>query len=445
MKLYDQSRPEAQMYHQKAQAAFESGDPGEALRQLVFGFHADPGYKPLYELAAQCLEGMEAEQEAGLFGQVVEDFDSAQPFFRLGYFYIDQQNERLALPFLERAYQLEPESDVVVMELALARAANFDPAGAFELFAGHELKNDFLLSLQKHWYGLLAGKRCGIEQFVHSARRFLEDSENTENDSERQSLEMLVDKMEEAFRRYHALGAVRQHIRDWQFIQYGGAVLYCDEASRQEEGELVAGGRWVSLFATYEVVAEVLYRLKALLRMLERAVTQVIAVDDRDSRILGEAMARILGVGFAIDEGKPLKTDGALVVAADARSIQSPIRFAVNDPPHTVFAFNQHWLQGAPLAADVTGLMSQGLVWPWEHRPQVDPETQEVRMLEPDERPEEAIAEQIASVSEPDPERLQEVVEYYRPLGKWIKGGACRQPRRYPFLKESPVAGTYFI
>ena len=149
-------------------------------------------------------------------------------------------------------------------------------------------------------------------------------------------------------------------------MQYGAAILdYMDE--RVGDGALeVAGGRYVYQSGGTDEVALILHKLRQFLQDVGQVPPVVWAVPERDSEVLGRALASLLGVPLVTGE-RP--QGAALIVAADSKFLLQSERdveeLGTVRPGQVVFAYTVNWVDAGNVTPDVAGLLSQMYVFPW--------------------------------------------------------------------------------
>lgn len=420
----------------QARKHFEAAEYQEALRSLQWGFLIDSSVAELYRLAADALAGLGSEEEK-LFRQAVDRFDEFQPFYDLGYHFVDTRNLDLARPFLERAMEIDPTSLEAAFELSVAYSGRFQVVKAIETILSVDYSADFWLTYRLHECNLLNNETRGIETFIRDARRFLDNK----GDDQSQFALFKIDSLEEALNRYHFVGRPNLHVRDWHFIQFGGAVLdYFDDS-----GEYSTGGRFVYTWGSMKGVRQDLEFLKLFLNATGRAPGRVISLTDRNSEIVGRAASEILSLDFGLYEPGNDMSD-SLIVAGDNSEFNGMEELARIQPNQTVFALNLNWFSGAMIAPDIAGFMSQGYWFPWEAGLRVtDDDAQETEPTEPDMRDPVVIAAELASTQVETKEAFEKHLDFYRHAKDHLKGGPKGGDTRAPFGPDSPAPVSYFL
>ncbi len=454
-------RSEIERNLRNAREAFEEGEYEESLRRLSFAFVADPGYRPLYDLAILTLKKLGDVHERKLFEWAVDHFDDFEPFFRLGYHFMEKEDMRMAVPFLSMAYRKNPKDRDIALEYALALTGQFKVRRALEVLGSVNYRGDFWTSYQYYFCRLLDNQPAGIKRFVTSVRRDLRHMPV----SGRGAISYVINKLDEMHGRLALLEHPRRRIRDWHFVQYGAAIL----STMNGDDALFAGGRYGYHRETPGGIRTILERLCRFLADLDRMPAEIVALPDRDSRILalvlGHMLQRPIYPVEAADPGRP----NVLVVAADAALLESLPELEPARSNQTVFACNLHWLGDCEITPDVSGLLTQTFAFPWwEGGYERESEAGGYVALGPDTRDEDAIAAAIleSTVGE-DRETAGHLIpgfrnseepayaaddflpalSFYRKVRDHLKGApgdSRKKSMRWPFRVESPVPGSYY-
>ena len=202
------------------------------------------------------------------------------------------------------------------------------------------------------------------------------------------------------------------------FLRYGAAILSAPAPPKNGENAL-----------RYGEVRGILEQLKSWLGALEIAPQVVLGLADRDSQIIGRALALRLKMRFDDATADSFGQSEALIVAADSRSIRS---FALTTifPDQVLFAFNLH-REGGTLAPDVAGLARPGLVLPWHLETPEEGDDDETPIREAS-----SIAAQIAATRAITDASWPARLEFYRARGSLLAAGNPRLSR-LPMLPES--------
>ncbi|HEY9060201.1 MAG TPA: tetratricopeptide repeat protein [Pseudobacteroides sp.] len=421
-----------------AQKAFEGGNYQEALRLLVFAFSSDPSFLGCYKLANECLLKLGATDEANLFKDAITKFNSFEPFYNLGYHFIDVGHNRMAIPFLERALSISPGDLKATMELTLALTAQFQPGKAKLLLEKVDKGEDFWVWYQYYWYCLLSNSIEGIEEFISSAKGcFGKQSAENENIA---NCVCMIEKLEECFLRHKTILKPEMFIKYWHYIQYGSVVIqYFDD---NEENLNVAGGRYVAKWGSNEEIKSILLRLKGFLEKLNLSCNSISYLPDRDSEIIGKVLSELMRLPSSIYK-KQLE-ENQLIIAANNNLLNEYPELAEISNGQIVFAFNQDWLNVSTLTPDICGLMSQTYFFPWNGGLKVNSETGKLDQLPPDQRSTSYIVTEILSENIDVQGDFGENVQFYMERKEYLKCSGKAGKKRLPFRVDSPVPGSYF-
>lgn len=421
---------------------YEQGNFKECLRLLVFAFTAAPSDVRCYQLAANCLSKMGENDEAAMFERALNKFTDANAFYDLGYHFIDVGHDRLAIPLLERALSLRPGDAEIGLELAIAYCGQFQVHNAREVLLTCERGRNFWVNYQYYWATLLCGIDEHTDRFIKESRRqFLAESASNEI---RGALYAL-DKLDELRLRLNLVPEPQPIIRDWHFIQYGAAILEYFDDRAEQRGLEVAGGRWVYVGVSHSQLAMTLRKLKTFLEWINRAPKSIITLADRDSLIIAHALQRIMKLPLEVltDPVNAGREDSILLAANNWSLSKLPIERVLRG--QTIFSFNMNWLEEGPCAPDVCGLMSQYCTFPWsKDRLEIDPETNQRKEVSEDTRPVEQIAAEIAAEHVKEDPGFGNTLTFYKQVGDYIKGGKLGGQKRWRFITDSPVPGSYF-
>lgn len=426
----------------QAKENFAQGKFQECLRLLTFAFNESPDNKDCYVLAAMCLKQMSAEGEAKLFEEALANFGSAKAFYDLGYHFIDAGHNRLAIPMLERAFSLAPGNGNIGLELAIALCALFQVQRAREVLSQCDLSTSFWIGYQYYWTSLLCGITDGVEMFSKESRRqFLSQAASHEI---RGALYAL-DKLDEMRIRVAVFDEIPPLIQHWHFIQYGSAILDYFDDSNGQDGLKVAGGRWVYVGISYMQLTITLNKLRRYLAEMGKPVKQILSMPDRNSVIISHGASKILDLPLTVvtKPADAAQDDSLLIGANNWDLAEAPIERVQRG--QIVFSFNHNWLEPGPNTADVIGLMSQYCTFPWsKDRMVIDPATNRRTEAAEDTRDPEEIAFEFGNHLNELGADFDELLKFYKDHLVYMKGGRLGGNKRWRFITDSPVPGSYF-
>lgn len=426
-----------------AEVQFKEKDYAETLRILMQGFMADNQYIPFYKLAVNALRGLRGFEEAEMFEYAVKAFSDWQPFYDLGYHYVEMGYWDLAIAFLARANTLNPKDVVVAYEYSLALGARFRIAEALHVLRLTSFAEEFWASYRAFHLSVLLGENIAeAKVFLRNIREQIY-AKSQQTDDEAFALQKL-DNLQEMIRRFESIEKPEKHIRDWHFIQYGAAIL--DFFEETEEDKNIAGGRWVATWASEESICTFVERLKAFCQMAELSFDKILYVADRDSEITGRLIGRIFNLPLEELTTDNIHTINTLVVADAADKFNDWKQLAVKMKGQVTFAIWQSWLEDVSFCPDIVGTLAQVYNLPWEGGALrlVDAENQTFERTEPDFQNPETIAKNIANILvDLSQDTLFETNKAFYQRYKELLACKNKHNRLY-FTIESPIAGNFF-
>lgn len=341
---------------QKAKNHFDNGEFQECLRTLIWGFRKDVNYKLLYQLAADSLGKLNAIDEQRLFAAVCENQNDPSAYNSLGDFYFSVGHYDLAQVFYEKTIQLNPHNSEAHHDLAICYARRFQINKAIDVLVNYGA-NDFWNLYFLNKCKILGKKLDGVQQSVNNLQVFLDQQPNQEDVI---IPGMKVAELQETLQRFNSVKDIQTHIRDWQFIQYGGVVLdYFDDNE-----DYVAGGRYVASWGSHESIKKLADKLKQFANKLSISFLSVVSLPDRDSEIVGRILAKEFGIGFGLYDPTKPNLD-CLIVSADSSYFQDYEELNEINNNQVVFSANHSWLDNAMVTPDIIGFMTQAYSFPW--------------------------------------------------------------------------------
>lgn len=412
----------------QAEAALADGERHRALQLAGLALTIDADLRAGYDVAARALEGVAQDREAGLLFRMCHDhFDDPRYFYELGFSFMQADAPHLAQPVLRRAFTLAPDEPNVRVEFAVSLAETGRHAEAVPLLAALDdatLARNPAVRFQLGWCALLAGDRDG------AAAALAQLGADTPPD--------LRERLDLGVARAERLGIPSDDdLTGWHFVQYGAALLTSSSAPGM-------GGRYGALAESRDETADRLSAAIALLERSGRSIRAVLAADDRDSEIVGRAVAGYVDVPFARFVPHGEVRDDTLVCAANAEALGAIPYLRTRTPELVVYAHAITWNRSAPYVPDIAGLMSAATYAPWRRAMRGDVES--ARTVERGEDPREptVIADEIARLirerpAAPVPERLVPHAD----LSLWA--GGPRVATRPPYRQESAVPAKRFL
>jgi hypothetical protein len=374
-------------------ALIAAGDDRAAFDQLRAGFGWPSGKAiPVADLPrwlallAELATRRGAEPLAELASAAVRDPDSPDRLYDLGYALIDAGAPAIAAAVLWRCLALVGDSEEVVCELisALESALAYpDAVAVLEDHAALRARSflcRYLYAFNAAMSGRLDKTRAVLAQL---------EPESPETATMRETIRGICER---ADRVAGACPLDDRDLRGWHYVLTGGLVLHQSPYGFDDPMR----GRYAWLADSLPRIATALERLAALVAPL--ALPCVYAPPGRDHEILAHAASRRLGIPVAPWPVVGVPAPG-LIVMYDLADLPSAdvARMVQRRRDQIMFAHASPWTIDSPLAPDVTTLLYQTIVPPWGAHMIVDPETRKVSEAASDERPAQAIAEELAA------------------------------------------------
>jgi hypothetical protein len=338
------------------------------------------------DLLAELSQRGGSPELAELAAAAVKDLDSPDRLYDLGYALIDAGVPELAASILWRCLGLVGESEEVVCELvaALERALAYRDALGVLLEHPQLRTQSFLCRYLYAFNAAMAGRL----------------------ELTREILPRLAPDTPEAERMAHTIGGIvgradrlagiaaldERDLRGWHYVLTGGLLLHQSPYGFAEPMH----GRFAYLVDSLPRIATGLERLAPLVRGL--ALPCIYAPPGRGHAIVAAAASARLGIPVAPWPAVGVPAPG-LVVLHDLATLAPAdvVRLAQRRPDQVLYAHASPWTQDSPVAPDVTMLLYQTIVAPWDTVMTLDPETRQVGSSAPDEREVDAIAAEIAA------------------------------------------------
>jgi hypothetical protein len=327
-----------------------------------------------------------ADQLAELAGAAVRDPDSPDRLYDLGYALIDAGAPAIAAVVLWRCLALVGDSEEVVCELISALESAMAYRDALAVLEGHgRLRARSFLCRYLYAFNAAMAGRLDITRATLAQL----EPDSAENAGLRDTIRVICER---ADRVAGACPLDAGDLRGWHYVLTGGLILHQSPYGFEEPMH----GRYAWLADSLPRIATGLERLAALVAPL--GLPCVYAPPGRDHAIVAHAAAHRLGLPVAPWPAVGVPAPGLIVVYDLADLPGADIaRLVQRRPDQIVFAHASPWTTDSPLAPDVTTLLYQTIVAPWGGRAFVDPETQQVTQGDPDDRPVEVIAAELAA------------------------------------------------
>jgi hypothetical protein len=338
------------------------------------------------ELVAELAVRRGAEPLAELARGAVRDPDSPDRLYDLGYALIDAGAPAIAAAVLWRCLALVGDSEEVVCELVSALESALAYPDAVAVLEEHAAlrARSFLC---RYLYAFNAAMSGRLDVTRASLAGLEPDSAETAG---------LRDAIRGICERADQVAGLcpldARDLRGWHYVLTGGLVTHQSPYGFDEPMH----GRYAWLADSAARVATGLDRLAQLIAPL--ALPCIYAPPGRDHEIVAQAAALRLGLPLAPWPAVGVPAPGLVVMYDLAQLPGGDIaRLIPRRPDQVVFAHASPWTTDSPLAPDVTTLLYQTLVAPWNAHTIVDPDTGALSQGGPDERASTDIAGELAA------------------------------------------------
>ena len=277
--------------------------------------------------------------------------------YALGYQLIEDGLAALAVTVLARGVELAPDSEALVTELIAALEAQLAYRDAARVLAARPALVEasflcrYLLAFDSIMSGDLAAARAIAPRLI----------------SAEPAQERMAARVHAMLDRAALLSPLHplddRDLRGWHHVVTGGLLLHGSPYGFDEPMH----GRYAWLQDSWSLIRHGLERLRAVLAAWQWAPPCVYAPPGREHEAIAAAAAALLGVPQVPWPAVGTPAPG-LIVAYNLATV--PVRelerLARRRPDQLVHAHVTIWTDDAPLAADVTTLLAQRVVAPWD-------------------------------------------------------------------------------
>jgi hypothetical protein len=441
MSIFDFLKTKAKLSvdYEKAQNEFANKKFTEAFNLLKSAFLEDTEQREYYILAEKICNAVEDPELAQAFKNAEHYFKQSQWSSNLATELSRRNIVDFAIIFLQRAVRLNPGKADLAVDLAAAYCATFQPEKGVQVLEKHLNAKDFWAPYQYYWSKLLTGKVDDCKEFLDTIFNQIKE---INDETKTKTVSYVILKMQEMYDGLLKIPDRKKHIRDWQLIQYGSAILsyfgYIDQ-----EDEKVAGGRFVAYWLSNEELVRIINSLKKFLSELNVVPTRVAYLPDRDSQIVGLLVSKLLNLKAIEYKNEPENCD--LVVVADSSSLRGfndSLRFVKDN--QVLFSLNHNWTKEAGITPDVIGVLSQMCSMPWDSSLRFNPDTKLPETIPPDDREPSQIVEDLLKIETTPHDYFDNLIQFYIENKELWKPNYTKNPQRINFLTDSPIAGSRF-
>ncbi|WP_144370173.1 tetratricopeptide repeat protein [Myxococcus stipitatus] len=378
--------------------------------------------------------------------------DDAGAYFSLGYELIEQGLHGLAATVLQRAFELAPDSEQIIYEFvaALEHIGAHGQAVLTLCSPPGLVDTRFMACYLLGYNALMTGdldeprRRLALLERLRTVPEALPE--------ESSGLDVMMTRLRRFLRRAdaarHATSLDLEDLRGWQFVTTGTVLLHLSPHGFDEG----MTGRYAFVQDSGVLCLEGLRRVEAVLKHVGVGVPRVFILPERQSAILGLAVAKRLGV-----PAEPWPEGGSeapgLVVAYDLADLEGPLLESLHPhrPGQVLWSHLTRWTQESAFAADLTTYLYQSKTTPWGERLKFNAKTRQTERVQPDERPVEELAGELLAVQMDEstlddlPTLLALVTAVQGLTGDVAPGWARSEGVRHRQLTDSPVKSSQFF
>lgn len=236
------------------------------------------------------------------------------------------------------------------------------------------------------------------------------------------------------------VGSAVDALRCWEAVLHGTVVLHCSEV-----GEDSMHGRYAALWDDGERLVTIVDSLASVLGWLGRPPMRVVTGADRHSVVLGEVIARRLGLGPPQDwwtEAPPGVVTLVVQFAWTDTDVSLVKRYR-SDHDAVLFAYWMDWGESVAYVPDVVGLEAQYLWAPWDAAMRFDGSA--VVTVPADDRPAQIVGAELAAIeSSLSADEAQVLFALTDAIGRARDHFGITGGRRWGYTAGGPVPSNRF-
>lgn len=406
----------------------------EAMEILHYALRRPEFDIRVYEKAAFVLRMAGKHQAAELFEAILANREDAEPYFRLGYQFVQEGAFASALGPLSRCVQLAPDAPAANYEFAYALMKEFYNEEALHFFV-QAFQQDQALSITFY----IAQMLIFLER-LEEAGAFVQRLE--EQVKEAGEGEMQLDYIKGMFRRYSEHKP--QNIRDWHFVQYGTLLLRLFEEDHPNEPN-DSNGRYTVVNFSFEQVALVLNAFQSVVGTNDVFPKyDYIAAAGKASEPLAHAFGKLVRLPVkSLAEGLAAGEKGIVIASFSDELVEIAADVWEGDDI-LLFSFAVSWTREINILPEVIGYLAQAGRLPWQERLEFEDNGQPV-LIQEDDRPAEDIARDILDrISDSETNWIAFIENYYKERKNEIIAGKQADVPRKRFFVHSALGGARY-
>ncbi len=435
------SEPSYSARRETALAALAAGDAETAFREFRWTLWY-PRTMPIDELVdglsvlSRIFAAMGHRELAERAAHASVDSLDPDGLYQLGYQLVEEGLPAIASTVLARCLELVPGSEEVVTELVSSLERQLAYADARRVLEANPalLETSFLCRYLHAFNAAMSGDLATVRADLPKLAPV-----DAVHEIMGQRLAAIVARADRA-----AVAGCRldQHdLRGWHYVLSGGLLTHLSPHGFDEG----MNGRYAWVQDRPAMVKLGLERLRAVLSAWDLTLPCVYAPPGRDHEVLGEAAARVLGLPLARWPVVGVPAPG-LVVVYDLASVERKDleRLLERRSEQVLYAHATGWTEDGAIAADVTMLLHQSIVAPWEPQLVIDPATGQAKTGDADPRTVDELGATVAASPEvKDDDRSRDDLPGLLSLAKAV--GPPPPGRRERMWAGGPVGSSRFL
>lgn len=418
-------------------------------------------------------KGLEKLAQFAIFASV-EHESIAEVYYMFGNTLIENKFHGFAATVLSLADQIDPGNEIIVTELVSALESSWNNAEACKrLRASGLVDSSWLCKYLLIFDSIMSGDLREAQKLLPSLKsatvpanfvrgmlqkfKILSPDDSISADSKAAMIQTLEGMLERADCISQVSTLDKQDLRGWHFVVNRALLLHLSPEGFNEG----MNGRYAFVQDSMELCLEGIKRLAITLNEMDLHPKQVfILADDRDSAILGHAVARVLNLPVKIwnydADDKGTSKEPGLIVAYDISSIDNHdllLSLFRHRPGQILFAHATCWTEDPPFMPDITTYLYQQNTSPWGRRLVLDAKTLKPKHTEEMDGSPEIVANEIVSAQLEQDSLLPNDIEALKKLayaasqlkneegpGAMVNEGWKKKP-----WSGLPVKSSYFI
>lgn len=433
---------------QQTITALEAGDFDAAFRgfrgaiarnyRLLDG--SESQFIDAFDIFAQISNHFANDEFVGKVRAVVAQPSDVQSLYDLGYMLYEEGLPDIGATVLARADEVAPGTPAIISELVTSLEATNQCSAAVDVLQKYPqlTSSQFFPAYQLAFNSVMSGQLDTAQSAFETASKLA----TTDDD-------VFMHKRIQGFLdRATTLGSVTpldmNDLRGWHYVTTGGLLTHVSPFGYPEPMR----GRYAMLQDSISTIRHGILDLHRIIQRKQLNIDRVVALNDRDSQIVGSAVAKALELPLQ-PWSSTAQASNTVVVAYDLSAIDdlTPYeRLRTREPGELLFSHALCWVRSCPISPDVVTLLHQFNTAPWEPQMRHDPEATEPTYSDTDERPASVIADEIVSATaDPNEGGDEDAPPLTDAFLDAISEFPTRAVTREIFWESSPVKSAQFL